>query len=96
LRDTEALYSIFWLITYQDNVTFVDDNTEEIGYAVMKPAQYCHGNNYTCCRFVSYLQVDTSVISDKASMTCNAIYHEDNSFSNPSSLSEFFLPQFVV
>ena len=91
LRDTEALYSIYWTIMRQDNdnVTYVDDNSDEMGFIVTKPSQYCHGDNYTCCRFVSYLQVDTSVISGRTVMTCNAIYREDNSVSNPTSLSEF-------
>ena len=91
MRDTAALYSIYWKIVSQGNVTYVDDNSDDKRYVVLKPSQHCHGNNFTCCRFVSYLQVDTSVISasDKTVMTCNAIFREDNSVSSPSSLSEF-------
>ena len=97
MRDTEALYSIYWTIMYQDNdnVTYVDDNSDEMGFVVTKPSQYCHGDNYTCCRFVSYLQVDTSVTSGRTVMTCNAIYREDDSVSNPTSLSEFICSCFM-
>jgi len=90
LPDTEALYSIYWTIMSHGKVTHVDDNSDVIGYVVTEPSQYCPDNNVSCCQFVSYLHINTSIISvpDEIVMKCNGIVEEYDSSSSASSLSE--------
>ena len=89
LPSTETLYSIYWTVKSYKMIT-VDDTSDEIGYVVTKPSQHCTGNNKACCRFISSLQINTSVVSvpDESTMTCNALYSE-NFNARISSLSEF-------
>ena len=96
LRDTEALYYIYWtIVSPPQEVIHVDNGSNTaIGYLVTKPSQHCQDtNNYTCCRFVSDLHINTSEISvpDKTAINCNAIFLEINSGSNTSGLSKSLL-----
>jgi len=91
LPNTEVLYSIYWTIMSHGRVIDVDDSNDVIGYVVNKPSQYCPDNNVSCCQFVSYLHINTSIISvpDETVVRCNGIFEEFDSSSSASSLSEY-------
>ncbi|XP_065883776.1 hemicentin-2-like isoform X2 [Dysidea avara] len=98
LPDTEVLYSIYWKIVSHNEVIYVDGNSEQIGYIVTKPSQNCPPNNYSCCQFISYLHINTSITSipDEIAMTCNGIVNEYDSSSSTSSLNIIEPPRLIA
>ena len=89
--DTAVMYDIYWEVSQDGKILQIIEGIKHIGYQLLPPSPYCNNSNssYLCCRFVSELKINTSVVSDDVSVSCNALKDNQQSKKKTSHLCEF-------
>ena len=90
--DTAVMYYIYWEVSQDGKILYIADGTNHTVYQLLPPSPYYNdsdSNNF--CNFVSELKINTSVVSDDVSVSCNALTDNQPSKSLSSSLSEFVI-----
>jgi len=88
--DTAVMYDIYWKVSQDGKTLYIIDGMNHNGYQLLPPFPYCNNSDSDtlCCHFVSKLKINTSVVSDDVSVSCNALTDNQPSKSLSSSLSE--------